>query len=113
MSDWSFYLDNPHWRATYARGLKPINGIMLPKCQQGSAGGNSPMFIHSGRHSSIQVTSNPQSQSPYLVGLSQFSSLVTPNLRRQVQDCSDSSYNPGACIIGSVRQVYNDEVHTY
>lgn len=111
MSDWSFYLSNPHWRATYVRGLRPMNGIALPKCQQGSPGGNSPMYIHSDIHSSIQVTSNPYSQSPYKVGLSNFSPLVTPNLRSQVTTCSDKSYDPGACIIGSVRQVYNDEAH--
>ena len=103
MSDWSFYLDNPQWRATYARGLRPMNGISLPKCQQGSVGGNTPMYIHSDIHSSIQVTSIPGTQSPYKVGLSDFSPLVTPNIRSQFKNCSDKSYDPGACIHGIVR----------
>ena len=107
MSDWGMYLHNSHWRANYARALRPMNGIMLPKYQQGSVGGNSPMFIHSDGHTHIQIDGQPDSSAPYKTTLKGFSPLVTKDLQRQVQQCTNKTHNPTGCTSAAVRQIYS------
>ena len=109
MSSLSEYMDNPHWAAMYNRAVSdPANGGQTYKrWVMGSPGMMHPMFIYSNEYSYTAMKHGQNDYNPYQGGLMNFSPGVTPNLQRQVDQCTTQTANPAGCQLGAVQQVFS------
>lgn len=107
MSDWSYYINNPHWRATYNRAVRPMNGVIFPRWIQGSVGGTTPMPLWSNEYDyNYMKFGTNMGVNAYNPGLHNFSPLVTPGVQKQVKECNLQTMNPGGCQMAAVQQIY-------
>jgi len=109
MSDWSYYLDDPQWRAAYKYAMGPMNKTIFPRWIQGSVGGTTPMQLESSEYDYIYMKHGSNTGiNAYDGGLRPFSSAVTPQLQGQVKQCGLATMNPAGCQMAAVRQIYSD-----
>lgn len=108
MSEWSYYLDDPQWRAAYHRAMGPFNNTILPRWIQGSVGGSTPMHLWSNEYGYLYMKFGTNvGINAYDGGIQQsISPLVTPKLQNQVRDCTLVTMNPGGCQMAGVQQIY-------
>jgi len=107
MSDWSYYMADPLWRATYRRSMQPMNGTVFPRWIQGSVGGTTPMALWSNEYGyNYMKFGTNVGINAYDGGVQKFSSLVSPNLQHQVKNCTLSTMNPGGCQMAASQQLF-------
>lgn len=113
MSEWSYYLDDPNWRAAYFRAHEPMNGVIFPRWIQGSVGGTTPMHLWSNEYGYNYMKFGTNfGVNAYAPGVQPFSPLVTGQLQNQVKDCNLKTSNPGGCQMAAVQQIFTDTATT-
>jgi len=98
---------NDHWDALSRRGVGALNDGFCKRWIQGSVGMNSPMFLYSNEYSFLAMKHGQNDPLPYRGNIAKFDRYVTPELQKQVVDCSVQTLNPVGCQLAAVQQVFS------
>lgn len=100
------YLENPHWEAQYRYAMGPPNGGYYKRWIQGSVGMMEPMPLYSNEYAHLYMKHGQNNLLSYRGNIKSFAPSVTPELRRQVNQCSYDTINPAGCQDAAVRRVF-------
>lgn len=105
MTSLSDYMDNPLWASNYNRALRPPNGGEYRRWVQGSSGMMSPMPLWSNEYGFVYMKHGQNNNLPYRGNIKYFSPKVTPELRSNVCECTESTLDPASCQQCAVQKV--------
>ncbi len=97
---------NPMYKKYYLYGLGRPNGGFYKSWVQGSPGGQEPLPLWSNEYTFNYMKHGHNNHLPYRGNIHLFSPSVTPEVRRQVQQCSYDTMNPGGCQMAAAKKVF-------
>ena len=84
----------------------------MKRWTQGSVGMMEPMHIYANEYSFLYMKHGHNNILPYRGNIHNFSKDVTPELRREVTDCSFRTLNPAGCQIAAIQRVVSKAEET-
>ena len=106
MSSLDQLLENPEWRKNWNYAMGPPNGGFYKRWIQGSVGMMDPMNIYNNEYGFLTMKHGQNSIMPYRGNIKNFAPGVTPELRRQVVQCSRETINPVMCQQSAMSRVF-------
>ena len=101
------YESNPHWAAMRRIAMKPPNGGEYKRWIQGSVGMMSGMPLYSNEYAHLEMKHGQNNLLSTRGNIKPYSSTITPQLQREVQECSFQTLNPAGCQTAAIQQVYS------
>lgn len=104
MAQLSEYLDNPYYRKMYAYGLGSPNGGHYKWFAPPDAS-FSGMPIANNEYITVSMKHGSNSADTYNGSIKNFSPLVTPEVHRQVAECSRATRNEVGCSLSAAKRI--------